>query len=136
MENEMSADRPLCYFCDGHLVADGTGSLNCSDNACPGWQYATVWDCLADLTARLENAKEQLASVLVPLERRRAAGGSFSGGGLVARPGPWKPEGQDELARVVEANAGPGLWDAIRAAGYEIVELPEAIYGALGPETK
>ena len=60
------------------------------------------------------------------------------GGALVGRHGPYSEEAAQEFAALVNGHdsaSGP-LWDAIRATGFEIIELPEALYGALTPDTR
>jgi hypothetical protein len=85
------------------------------------------------IEARLLGVHARLATLTQML-----ADGKPLGGALVGRHGPYSEEAAQEFAALVNAHDGADgpLWDAIRAAGFEIVELPESLYGALTPETR
>lgn len=85
---------------------------------------------LTELTARVSDAHERLGSLLQIL-----AGRQLPGGVLVARSEPHSEQQAVAFATLVndhDPESGP-MVDALREAGYEIIELPESIYGAMSP---
>lgn len=83
--------------------------------------------------ARLVASRERLAIIM-----QMIAKGKPLGGALVGRHGPWSADAAQELAEMVKGHdaANGSLWEALRAAGFDVIELPEAIYGALAAETR
>ncbi|MCP4573248.1 MAG: hypothetical protein GY838_12915 [bacterium] len=88
---------------------------------------------LEKLEARLAATKTRLATILQML-----AEGKPLGGALVGQHGPWSAEAAQAFTELAEGHdaANGSLWEAIRAAGFDVIELPEALYGALAPDTK
>jgi hypothetical protein len=88
---------------------------------------------LAEIEHRLAAVKTRLATVLQLL-----AEGKPIGGALVGRQGPWSDDAAKEFTELVKGHdaANGSLWDALRAAGFELIELPEAVYGALASDTR
>ncbi|KKN87453.1 hypothetical protein LCGC14_0259080 [marine sediment metagenome] len=88
---------------------------------------------LEDIESRLADVQTRLATLLQQL-----ADGKSIGGALVGYPGPWTAERRQEFEAIVKSHdkTTGSLWEALSEAGYEVIELPEAVYGALSPETR
>lgn len=88
---------------------------------------------IEEIEGRLAAVNARLATLLQIL-----ADGKHLGGALVGRHAPFSQEVAQEFEAVVNGHdkASGSLWDAIREAGFEVVELPESLYGALTPDTK
>jgi len=85
------------------------------------------------IEARLLAVHARLATLLQIL-----ADGKHLGGALVGRHAPFSEEVAQEFAALIKSHdkASGSLWDALRDAEFEVVELPESIYGAMTPDTR
>ena len=97
-------------------------------------------DAFDEECAEVEAIESRLAAVhaRLALLLQMIADGRPIGGALVGRHAPWSKEAAQEFEDLVKGHKGAdgALWEKIRAAGFEVVELPESLYGALTPETR
>lgn len=88
---------------------------------------------VAALEERLAAVQERLATLL-----QLVAEGKPLGGALVGRHEPYSAEVALGFAKLIQSHdrATGSLWEALRTAGFDVIELPESVYGALTPETR
>lgn len=86
---------------------------------------------IEEIKSRADAAEKRLATLLQMLAEGRPLGGA-----LVGRSGPWTDADAQSFEEFVKSHDGAtgALREALMEAGYEVIELPETIYGALTPD--